>query len=62
VSAAELRPAVGELFSRYPKAAGFAPERIAHGLRMLGYVEEAPNPYEVAAALEALDIERGEAA
>ncbi len=40
MSAAELRPAVRELFSRYPKAGGFAPERIAHGLAMLTYVEE----------------------
>ncbi len=62
MSAAELLPAVSELFSRYPKAAGFAPERLAHGLKMLGYVEEVPNPYEVAAALEELDMEKGDAA
>ena len=62
MSAAALVPAVRELFSRYPKAAGFSPERIAHGLKMLGYVEEAPSPYEVAGVLEVLDLERGEAA
>ena len=62
MSAAALVPAVRELFSRYPKAAGFSPERIAHGLKMLGYVEEAPSPYDVAGALEVLDVERGEAA
>ena len=62
MSAAELLPAVRELFSHYPKAAGFPPERIAHGLKMLGYVGEVPNPHEVAGALEALDVERGEAA
>ena len=62
MSAAELLPAVRELFSRHPKAAGFSPERIAHGLKMLGYVEDVPSPYDVAAALEVLDVERGEAA
>ena len=62
MSAAALVPAVRELFSRHPKAAGFSPERIAHGLKMLGCVEEAPSPYEVAGALEVLDPERGEAA
>ncbi len=62
MSAAALVPAVRELFSRYPKAAGFSPERLAHGLKMLGYVEEAASPYEVAAALEVLNVERGEAA
>ena len=62
MSAAELLPAVRELFSRYPKAAGFPPERIAHGLKMLGYVEEMPNAYEVAGAIEVLDVESGEAA
>ncbi len=58
MSAAELLPAVRELLSRYPKAAGFSPERIAHGLRMLGYVKSTPSAYEVAGALEVLDMER----
>ena len=62
MSAAALVPAVRELFPRYPRAAGFSPERVAHGLKMLGYVGERPDPYEVAGALEALDVERGEAA
>ena len=62
MSAAALVPAVRALFSRFPKAAGFSPERIAHGLKMLGYVGERPDPYEVAGALEVLDLERGEAA
>ena len=62
MSAAALLPAVRELFSRYPKAVGFSPERIAHGLKMLGYVEERPSPYEGAGALEVLDVEMGEAA
>jgi hypothetical protein len=62
VSAAALVPAVRELFSRYPRAAGFSPERIAHGLKMLGYLEERPSPYEDAGAPASLDVERGEAA
>ena len=62
MSAAALVPAVRELFSRYPKASGFSPERLAHGLKMLGYVEDVPSPYEVAGALEVLNVERGEAA
>ena len=61
MNAAELLPVARELFSRYPKACGFPPERIAHGLKMLGYVGEVPNPHEVAGALEALDIERSAA-
>ena len=62
MSAAALVPAGRELFSRYPKAAGFSPERIAHGLKMLGYVGERQDPYEGAGALEVLEQERGEAA
>ena len=62
MSAAELLPAVRELLSRYPRAAAFSPERAAHGLKMLGYVEELPNAHEVGYALEALDAERGRAA
>ena len=62
MSAAALVPAVRELFSRSPKASGFSPERDAHGLKMLGYVEERLDPYEGAGALEVLDLERGEAA
>ncbi len=62
MSAAELLAAVRKLFSCYPKAAGFSPERVAQGLKMLGYVEEVPILYEVAGALEVLGVERGEAA
>ena len=62
MSAAELLPAVRELLARYPRAALFSPERVAHGLKMLGYVEERPDPHEVGYALEVLDIERGLAA
>ena len=59
MSAAELLPAVRELLDRYPRAASFSPERVAHGLRMLGHVEELPNAHEVGYALEVLDVERG---
>jgi len=65
VNAADLVPAVRELISQYPLAAGLSPEQVAGLLWILCYVfddEGPPEVYEVAAALEVLDIERGVAA
>ncbi len=65
MNAADLVPAVRELFSQYPMAARLSPEQVA-GLRWIlcyAYDDEGPpDVYEVAAALEVLDIERGFAA
>lgn len=65
MNAADLVPAVRELFSQYPLAARLSPEQVAGLLWILCYVyddEGPPDVYEVAAALEVLDIERGFAA
>jgi hypothetical protein len=65
VNAVNLVPAVRELFSQYPLAARLSPEQLAGLLWILCYVfdeEGPPDVYEVAAALEVLDIERGVAA
>lgn len=65
MNAADLVPAVRELFSQYPLAARLSPEQVAGLLWILCYVfddEGPPDIYEVAAALEVLDIERGFAA
>ncbi len=62
---ARLLPAVRELFGQHPRAARLSPEQIAGLLWLLRYVpddEGPPNPYEVADALEVLDIEREAAA
>jgi hypothetical protein len=62
---ARLLPAVRELFGQHPRAARLSPEQIAGLLWLLRYVpddEGPPNPYEVADALEVLDVERGKAA
>jgi hypothetical protein len=62
---ARLLPAVRELFGQHPRAARLSPEQVAALLWMLCYVaddEGPPNPYEVADALEVLDVERGVAA
>jgi hypothetical protein len=62
MNTAELVPAVRELFSQYARAARLAPEQLAGLLWILCYVgdhDEPPECFEVAAALEALDIETG---
>ena len=58
---ARLLPAVRELFGQHPRACRLSPEQVAGLLWILCYVpdeEGPPNPYEVEAALEPLDIER----
>jgi len=60
-----LLPAVRELFGQHPQAARLSPEQVAGLLWILRFVpddEGPPNPYEVADALEVLDVERGKAA
>ncbi len=58
---AHLVPAVRELFERHPLASRLSPEQVAGLLWILRYVPDEdgpPDPFEVAAALEPLDIER----
>ena len=60
-----LLPAVRELFGQHPRAARLSPAQVAGLLWILCYAaddEGPPNPYEVADALEVLDVERGVAA
>ncbi len=63
---ARLLPAVRQLLSEHPRAARLSPEQVAGLLWILRHVpdeEDAPpDPYEVADALEVLDVERGMAA
>lgn len=62
MNGAELLPAVRELFGQHPRAALLSPEQVAALLGMLCYVPEdeaPPGAFEVAAALEVLDIETG---
>ncbi len=63
---ARLLPAVRDLLGQHPRAARLSPEQVAGLLWILRYVadeEDAPpDPYEVADALEVLDVERGMAA
>jgi hypothetical protein len=63
VNAVELLPAIRELFGQHPRAACLSPEQITGLLWILCYVfeNEPPEVYEVSAALEVLDIERGAA-
>ncbi len=64
MSAAELLPAIRELFDQHARAARLSPEQVAGLLWILCYVpeDEPPPVFEVASALEVLDIERGVAA
>ena len=62
MSAAELLPAVRDLFSHHPLAARCSPEQVAALLWVLRFVPEKPAAFEVEAALEAVDVERGLAA
>jgi hypothetical protein len=57
-----LVPAVRDLFSEHPRAARCSAEQVAGLLWVLRFVPERPEPYEVADALEVLDVERGMAA
>ena len=61
-----LVPAVRDLFGEHPRAARCSPEQVAGLLWILRFVaaeEDAPPAvYEVADALEVLDVERGVAA
>ena len=63
---ARLVPAVRDLFGEHPRACRLSPEQVAGLLWILGYVpdEDAgpPSPFEVADALEVLDVETGRAA
>ena len=61
-----LLPAVRDLIGQHPRAARLSPEQVAGLLWSLRYVadeEDAPpEPFDVADALEVLDVERGAAA
>ena len=63
---ARLLPAVRDLFGRHPRAARLSAEQVAGLLWILRYVpdeEDAPpEAFEVADALEVLDMESGLAA
>jgi hypothetical protein len=63
---ARLLPAVRDLIGQHPRAARLSSEQVAGLLWLLRYVpdeEDAPpEPFEVADALEVLDVERGLAA
>ena len=63
---ARLLPAVRDLIGQHLRAARLSPEQVAGLLWILRYVpdeEDAPpEPFEVADALEVLDVERGLAA
>ena len=54
---------IRDLFGQHPRAARLSPEQVAGLLWILCYVPDSeaggpPEPFEVAAALEPLDIER----
>jgi hypothetical protein len=58
---ARLLPAVRELFGQHPRAARLSPEQVAGLLWILRFVPDSdgpPDPFEVADALEVLDVER----
>ncbi len=63
---ARLLPPVRDRFSEHPRACRLSSEQVAGLLWILRYVpdeEDAPpEPFEVADALEILDVERGMAA
>jgi hypothetical protein len=63
---AHLVPPVRDLFSEHPRACRLSPEQVAGLLWILRLVADEedvpPDPYEVADALEVLDMERGMAA
>jgi hypothetical protein len=53
----EVLPALRELLSRHPAAASSSPVKLAGLLRILCYLPRRPGPLEVAAALEALEVD-----
>jgi len=53
---AEVLPALRELFSRHPGASRCGPEMLARMLHALRFLPARPEAWEVAAALEALEI------
>jgi hypothetical protein len=58
---AHLVPAVRDLFGQHPRAVRLSPEQVAGLLWILCYVPDEdgpPDPFEVGAALEPLDMER----
>ncbi|MDP9440303.1 MAG: hypothetical protein M3P49_16455 [Actinomycetota bacterium] len=55
---ARLLPAVRELFGQHPRAERLSPEQIAGLLWVLRYVPDPVEAFEVADALEPLDVER----
>ncbi len=63
---ARLLPAVRDLIGQHPRAARLSPEQVAGLLWILRLVADEedvpPDPYEVADALEVLDMEGGMAA
>lgn len=63
---ARLVPAVRDLIGEHPRAARCSAEQVAGLLWILRYVPDEedgpPSPFEVADALEVLDVERGTAA
>ena len=63
---ARLLPAVRDLLGQHPRAARLSSEQVAGLLWVLAYVSDEedgpPDPYEVADALEVLDVERWMAA
>jgi hypothetical protein len=63
---AHVLPAVRDLIGQHPRAARLTAEQVAGLLWILRYVPDEedvpPEPYEVADALEVLDVERGMAA
>ncbi len=61
MSAWDLLPVVRALFEEHPRAARLSPEQVAGLLWILRYVPEPVEAFEVADALEVLDIERGAA-
>ena len=63
---ARLVPPVRDLFGEHPRACRLSAEQVAGLLWILRFVSDEgdgpPDPYEVADALEVLDVERGMAA
>jgi hypothetical protein len=59
---AYLVPPIRDLFSEHPRAARCSAEQVAALLWVLRFVPEKPEPFEVADALEVLDVEWGLAA
>ena len=63
---ARLVSPIRDLFGQHPRAARFSSEQVAALLWILRYISDEedspPEPFEVAGALEVLDVERGIAA